>query len=83
MPPQVNKPCPPSRIPSQSGVGVHGSAQHHRQLEAGALPRYPDDAPAELRVEFVQFPFAVGAGGDRDGPIGVEVVHMRERKKRV
>ena len=50
--------------------------EHEGEFEAGALPGDPDDVGAEFLVIFAHFALAVGAGGDGDGPVGVEVVDV-------
>ncbi len=57
--------------------------QHQRQLEARALPRDPCHAPAEPVVELRELHPAVGAGRQRDRPVGVQVVDVRKRQERV
>ena len=58
-------------------------AQHHAELEAGALPGEPGELVAELFVEFLHALLAVGGGGESDGPVGVQVIDVREGKEAV
>ena len=58
-------------------------AQHHGQLEAGPLPGNPDQVVPEAPVEFLHALDPVGGGRERDAPVGVQVVHVREGKKAV
>ncbi len=57
--------------------------QHQRQLESRALPRHPGDAPAILLVEFVELLLAVGARGERNRPVRVQMIDVWKRQKRV
>ena len=54
-----------------------------RELEAGPLPRHPDDAPAEPAIEFLELLFAVCRCGQRDGPVGMQMIDVRRGEKRV
>ena len=54
-----------------------------RQLETGPLPRHPDDAPAESAIELLELLPAVGRCGERDGPVGMQVIDVRRGKKRM
>ena len=65
------------------GVVRHRVLHHHRQLEARPPPGEPDERPVEPAVELGEPLPAVGAGGQRDRPIRVEVIDVVERKERV
>jgi hypothetical protein len=65
------------------GMLLDRAAQHERELESGALPREPDDAAAEFPIELVELLTSVPARRQRDGPVRVEVIDVRERKKRM
>jgi hypothetical protein len=58
-------------------------AQHQRQLESRPLPRDPDHAPAVLAIEFLQLLLAIRARRQRDRPVGVQMIDVRERQERV
>ena len=62
---------------------LHGLFDQECEFESGTLPRNPRDVAAEFSIELFQLALAVGAGGERDGPVRVEMVHMRKRKERV
>src|SRR5947209_623505 len=64
-------------------VLLHRAGELKSQFEAGTLPMQPDDFASELLVELVELALAVCAGGDCNGPIGMEVVNMGERQERV
>ena len=59
------------------------AAEHQRQLEPGPLPRHPDDLAAVLLVELLDLLLAVGARGQRDRPVGMQVIDVVVRQKRV
>ena len=65
------------------GMRFHRAPQHHAELETRPLPRQPDDVPAVSRVELRQLPFAVGARGQGDAPVGMQVIDMVERQEGV
>ncbi len=60
---------------------LDGFLEHQRELESRPLPRHPRDAPAVLLVELVQFLLPVGAGGERDRPVGMQVIDVRKRQE--
>ena len=60
-----------------------GLLHHHGQLKAGTLPGQPDQRVAELAIELLHFRFAVGRGGERDSPVGMEVIDVGKGKKTV
>ena len=66
-----------------SGMRGHGAPQHHAELETRPLPWQPDHAPAKSRVELRQLAFAVGARGQGDAPVGMQVIDMVERQEGV
>ena len=53
------------------------------QVESRPLPWQPNHLAPELTVKFFQLFLAVCAGSEGDGPVGMEVVHMIERKEGV
>src|SRR4029077_9207306 len=57
-----------------AGSLPHGLFDHPSQLEARALPRKPRDVAAEFAVELFELLFSVGAGGEGDAPVGVQMV---------
>src|SRR5438270_13866839 len=66
-----------------SGVLVYCCTQHHRQLEAGSLPRDPNQSVVKSPVEFLHLRFSVCGRRQRDSPIGMKVIHMSEGQKSV
>ena len=64
-------------------VVLHGVAHHYRQLKAWALPRDPHQPVLEVAIELLHLFFAVGRGGHRDSPVGMEMIHMAVGKKAV
>ena len=77
------QPVPAEHDAVAAGSRIDGFAQHQRELEPGPLPRHPRDAAAVLLVELVQLLLPVGAGGERDRPVGVQVIDVRKRQERV
>src|SRR4051794_9201674 len=63
------------------GVRFHRALQHQAKFKTGPLPRKPDDLVLEAAVEFFQLRVFVFAGSDGDGPVGVQVVNVLERKE--
>src|SRR5579872_1273255 len=61
----------------------NGAFNHERKFESGALPGKPCDIAVEFFVEFFQFALAVGAGSQCDGPVGMQMVDVREGKEGV
>src|SRR3954465_5878041 len=55
--------------------------QHQGQLEAGPLPRHPQDLSPVLTIEFLELALAIRTGRQSDRPVGMQVIDMRERKK--
>src|SRR5215472_16893343 len=66
-----------------AGCFADDLAEHHAELKARALPRQPGELMAELRVELTHALLAVGRGRERDRPVRVQVVDVREGKKSV
>jgi len=66
-----------------AGIVADCAAHHEAQLKAGALPGNPYQGVVELAVELVHFIETVGGGGERDAPVGMKVIDMREGKKAV
>ena len=66
-----------------AGILLDGALHHHGQLKAGALPGHPDQRVAELAIELVHLGFAVGRGGQRDAPVGMQMIDVRKGKKAV
>ena len=64
-----------------AGIFADGFFDEQSQFKAGALPGNPYDLALELLVELFELALAVGAGSERDGPIGMQMIDMRERKK--
>ena len=58
-----------------------GLAQHEGQLEPWPLPGHPDDLAAVLLVELLELLLAVGAGRERDRPVGMQVIDVRKRQE--
>jgi hypothetical protein len=67
--------------PIAAGPCLDGLAQHQRKLEPGPLPGDPDDPPAVRLVELLQLLAAVRARRQRDRPVGVQVIDVRERQE--
>src|ERR1700694_2713418 len=51
---------------------------HERQFESGALPGDPYDLAIKFLVELVQFSLPIGARGQSDGPVRVQMIHVSE-----
>lgn len=64
-----------------AGRRLHGVAHPHRQLKPGPLPGQPDQPVAEALVEIGQDLRSVGGGCQRDTPVGMEVIDVRERQE--
>src|SRR3954452_546170 len=64
-------------------IVLYRALQHQSKLKPGPLPWKPRDLSSELPVELFELLFAVGAGRERDRPVGMEVVHMMEWQERV
>ena len=63
---------------------IHDSlSKHQRELEARTLPRQPRDVPSVPAVELVELLAAVRARGERDGPVGMQMIDVVEWKKRM
>src|SRR6478736_460140 len=60
-----------------------GSFDQKCQFKARSLPRNPDDLATELLVELIQLAFAIRAGGQCNRPVGVQMIDVRKRKKRM
>ena len=54
------------------------TAEHHGQLEPGPLPGNPAEAMTEAPVELLHPVAAVSGSCERNAPVGVQVVDMRE-----
>ena len=66
-----------------AGVVPDRRLDEQRELEPGPLPRHPDDAPAEPAIELFELLPAIGGCGERDGPVGMQVIDVRRGKERV
>ncbi len=66
-----------------AGIVLDRLAQHQRQLEAGPLPRHPDDLAAVFLVELFEPGLAVGARRQGDGPVWMQMVDVIERQEGV
>ncbi len=66
-----------------AGVVGDGAAQHQAEFKAGALPGHPHQRVAECAVELFHLHFAVCRGSQRDAPVGMKVIDVREGKKAV
>ena len=58
-----------------------GLAQHQRELEPRPLPRHPHDLAPVLLVELFELLLAVGARGEGDCPVGMQVIDVRKRQE--
>ena len=70
-------------MPSQPGLASTARLQHQRQLEPGPLPGHPDDLAAVVLVELLELRLPVGARGEGDRPVGMQVIDVVERQERV
>src|SRR3954462_6030850 len=61
-----------------AGILLYRPLQHESKFKPRPLPWKPCDLSSELPVELIELLFAVSAGGKRDRPIGMQVVHMIE-----
>src|SRR5690348_11495092 len=66
-----------------SGGLFDGLFQLERQFKTGTLPGKPHDVTAVSAIEFFELLLSVRARCDRDGPVWMQVIHMRKRNKRV
>ncbi len=66
-----------------AGLPGHGLPQHQRELESGPLPRHPQNPPPVSPVELVELLAAVRAGGQRNRPVGMQVIDVVERQERM
>ncbi len=66
-----------------AGIRFHGFHQAQGQIKSRPLPGKPHQVVVEALVEFLHLLFAVGRGSQGDSPVGVQVVNVRERQKRV
>src|ERR1700688_2181731 len=64
-----------------SGNLLYRTFKHHRKLEARPLPGHPYQLVTELPVELIHLFFTICRGGERDAPVGMEMIYMREGKK--
>src|SRR5256885_10768054 len=62
---------------------LHRSFDHEGQFESGTLPRNPDDSPIKLSIELFELALAIRTCGQRDRPVGMQMVHMQEGQERV
>ena len=60
-----------------------GCFEHQREFKSRTLPRKPGNLSTEDPVELFHPSFAVRAGRECDRPIGMQMIDMRERQKRV
>ena len=77
------QPVPAQHNAVAAGILFDGALHHHGQLKARALPRHPHQPVAKLAVELVHLGLAVGARRQRNPPIGMQMIHVRERQKSV
>jgi hypothetical protein len=66
-----------------AGSRLDGLSQHQRQLESGTLPGHPRDPTPVVPIERFELFRAVRARGERDRPVGMQMVDVRERQERV
>jgi hypothetical protein len=66
-----------------SRVVRDGAAQHQRQFEPGPLPGQPHDMATEALIELRQSLLAIRTRGKRDRPVGMQVIDVIERQKRM
>src|SRR5215471_21669551 len=59
-------------------VQSHRLLQHHGQLKARPLPRQPDQPVCELAVKLLDLRGAVCRRSQRDSPVGMEMIDVRE-----
>ena len=69
--------------PIAAGIVLYDLLELKRQFEARALPGEPLDVAPELAVELFELCFSIRTRGNGDGPIGMQVINMVERKERV
>src|SRR5579872_1117945 len=65
----------------RAGTVLYRALQHKSEFKPGSLPWEPRDLPSELPVKLIELLFPVSAGGKRDRPVRMQVVHMVEWKE--
>src|ERR1022692_3953966 len=60
---------------------LDGPFNQEPQFESGTLPGHPHDLAIKFLVEFLELPFSICACRDSDGPVRVQMVHVRKRKE--
>src|SRR5947209_17984373 len=58
---------------------LHSLFDQQRQFKSGTLPGNPHDSPPEFGIELLEFAPAVSTAGQGDGPVWMQVIHMRKR----
>ena len=66
-----------------AGIVFDGAFDHESQFESRTLPGNPDDLAAKFFIELIQLAFAIRACCESDGPVRMQVIHVREGKKRM
>src|SRR5215468_11021261 len=69
--------------PLSARIGLHSGFEHPCQLKTGALPGEPQNLSPELAIEFFELAFSVRAGCDGDRPVGMQMIDVIVRNKRV
>ena len=67
--------------PLRPGIFLHRLFDHQRQFKPGALPGNPDDSSPKFSVELFELALAVRAGGKRDGPVRMQMIHVGKRQE--
>ena len=60
---------------------LHRALQHHGEFEARTLPRDPHHLVAELVIELIHLFLTVCRGSQRDSPVRMKMVDVREGEK--
>src|SRR5882757_70955 len=61
----------------------NNSFEHHPKFKSGPLPGQPYKLMTKLMIELLHLGLAVGRGSERNPPIGVQMINVRKRQKRM
>ena len=62
---------------------LHRAAQHHGQFESRTLPWHPDQMMVKQTIELFHLFPAVGGGSQRNAPVRMQMIDVREGQKSV
>ena len=64
-----------------AGDLLHRAFKHHGKLKARPLPGNPHQFVTELLVELIHLFLTICRGSERDAPVRVEMIYVREGEK--